>query len=141
MFPSNLPVNTSDMQRTMTFHISSASLFLSSQFFSALLGCFIPVLVPSSVCGQGQGLPAPVLRWPCGQALTPLLLAICITPGLPLCHARSSTAASGHSFPICPLSGQSIDVRSYFLTRAEGEFWEQDVEIQQCISERRNCWQ
>lgn len=57
----------SDMQRIMTFHISSDILFLNSKSFPAWLGYFFSVFAPSSVCGPGQGLSALVVWWPCGQ--------------------------------------------------------------------------
>lgn len=129
-------LSTSDMQRIMTFHISSASLFLNSKSISACLGCFIPILVRSSVCGWGQGLSALMVWWPCEQALTPLChlhphrTPWCAVPGALLLPWVTP-------FPICPLPGENIIVCSYFLAQAEGELWEQDVEIQQCINERR----
>lgn len=65
MFPSNLPVHTSDMQRTMTFHISFASLFLNSQSFSAWLGSSSLSLSPVLSVAGGRGCGGPVARlWP-----------------------------------------------------------------------------
>lgn len=138
-------LSTSDTQRIVTFHFSSASLFLKSNSLSASSRCF----VPSSFCGHRQRYTG----W--GRLLSAALMvrvtlrpgpdptAVCIPhppPSSAMCHAGGAPLCRPCSrvalFPIYPLSEESIKVCSHFLTEAEGEFWEQDVETQRCISER-----
>lgn len=84
-----------------------------------MFGVLHPCPCPQFCLWQGPGLSALVAWWPCGQTVTPVLFAILILTGLPNVPEESSS--------VC----------SYFLTQAGGELWEQDVEMQQCISERR----
>lgn len=130
-------LSTSDTQSIMTFHLFSTSFFLKSNSFSACSRCFIPSFVLSSFCGHRQRDTGWGCLWP-----VPDPTALCV----PWPPPRSAMCRVGGAppgplprvalFPIHPLSEKSVEVCSHFLTEAEGEFWEQDVEILQCISER-----
>jgi len=136
------------MQRIMTFHFFFACLFLKSNSFSACSWCFTPGFVRSSfhACGQrdaGWGclllaaLGVQVAWWP---GPDPTSLPFLVLPGARQCAVLGELLCARLPWvalsPIYPLSGESIKVCFHFLTEAEGEFWEWDVEIQRCISER-----
>lgn len=148
MFPSHPPVTLAHL------------IFRGSWLFTSLLSVFFCKATPFLLIHGDSSLNlSPVTSvaiargW--GHLLsTVLMVQVALCPGpdttslcIPHPPADSAMCCAGELcwsllcqvdlLPIYSLSEESTRVCSHFLTETDKEFWEEDVEFQQCISERK----
>lgn len=147
MFPSHLPVTSAHLicRESWLFTSLLSVFFCKATPFLLVHGALSLALspVPSVAVARGWGhLLSAALLVQVALRPGPDPTALCI-PHPPtdsaMCCAAELHWSPFHKvahLPIYPLSEESTKLCSHFLTEEEVEFWEEDVEIQQCSGER-----